>query len=272
MNEKEWLTSTNPLAMLTHIDPPGPPQASLRKLRLFVAACLRLNGLEKVAAAAEQFADDGDELALMDVWRTGRPPIAFGTVAGTRIYAADLAAIGQTGPRAHVLRCIFNPFRTVPGFTAAKFDGKTWHEPSDWLTPDVLVLAQTIYQDRAWELMPILGDAAEGAGCTDEAILRYLHGWVRCLYCLGDRPGSLCQGCGDQLVRPMATPGTGWVRHRCPADCVIPIPSTDGIYRLYESGEPGGRWVKCSTCKGTGHAPAIHCRGDWVLDLFLGKG
>lgn len=45
-----------------------------------------------------------------------------------------------------------------------------------WLTPDVLPLARGIYADRAFDRMPILADALEEAGCTQEEILSHLRG------------------------------------------------------------------------------------------------
>lgn len=45
-----------------------------------------------------------------------------------------------------------------------------------WLAPTVVNLAHMIYDDRAFDLMPILADALEEAGCTDETILG--HCWA----------------------------------------------------------------------------------------------
>lgn len=47
--------------------------------------------------------------------------------------------------------------------------GKPYH----LLTPTVKRIAQTIYDNDQWEDMPILGDALEDAGCTDEDILNH---------------------------------------------------------------------------------------------------
>ena len=61
----------------------------------------------------------------------------------------------------HLVREIFgNPFRPV-GFDPA------------WLTSDVTLLAQGIYEDRAFDRMPILADALQDAGCEDEQILAH---------------------------------------------------------------------------------------------------
>ena len=59
------------------------------------------------------------------------------------------------------LRDIFgDPFRP------ATFD------PS-WRTLNVIGLANSIYDERAFDKMPELGDALERAGCRDEAILNH---------------------------------------------------------------------------------------------------
>lgn len=60
-----------------------------------------------------------------------------------------------------LVRDIFgNPFRPVA------FD------PS-WRTSDVVALAQGIYDDRAFNRMPILADALQDAGCTNDDILTH---------------------------------------------------------------------------------------------------
>ena len=45
-----------------------------------------------------------------------------------------------------------------------------------WLNPAITALARGIYDSRAFDEMPILGDALEEAGCADEAILSHLRG------------------------------------------------------------------------------------------------
>jgi hypothetical protein len=42
-----------------------------------------------------------------------------------------------------------------------------------WLTPSVVAVAQSIYEDRRFEDMPILADALEEAGCHDADILAH---------------------------------------------------------------------------------------------------
>ncbi len=62
-----------------------------------------------------------------------------------------------------VVREIFgNPFRPVA------------FNP-DWRTSDVMLLAQGIYAERAFDRMPILADALQDAGCDSDALLDHLR-------------------------------------------------------------------------------------------------
>src|SRR5215204_5135144 len=54
-----------------------------------------------------------------------------------------------------------------------------------WRTSTVLSLAQGVYRDRAFDRMPVLADALEDAGCSEEAILAHCRRW----------PGPHARGC-----------------------------------------------------------------------------
>ena len=45
--------------------------------------------------------------------------------------------------------------------------------PPAWLTSDVVALARGIYDDRAFECMPILADALQDAGCDNPDVLHH---------------------------------------------------------------------------------------------------
>jgi hypothetical protein len=63
--------------------------------------------------------------------------------------------------QAYLFRCIFgNPFRPIT------IDPR-------WLTSTVVDLAQAIYEERAFDRMPILADALMDAGCDTEEIIAH---------------------------------------------------------------------------------------------------
>jgi hypothetical protein len=55
---------------------------------------------------------------------------------------------------------------------------------STWLTSDVLALAEGIYQEKAFDRMPILADALQDAGCDNEDVLNHCR-----------QPGEHVRGC-----------------------------------------------------------------------------
>jgi hypothetical protein len=70
------------------------------------------------------------------------------------------------------VRDIFgNPFRPIT------------LDPS-WLTATVTSLAQAIYEERAFDRLPVLADALEDAGCANAEILSHCR-----------QPGEHVRGC-----------------------------------------------------------------------------
>lgn len=77
-------------------------------------------------------------------------------------WSAD--SLTERREQTRLLRCIFgNPFRPVMA-------------DSTWRTTNVVALAQAIYEERAFDRLPVLADALEDAGCTNEAVLGHCHG------------------------------------------------------------------------------------------------
>ncbi len=71
------------------------------------------------------------------------------------------ARFAEYRTQAALVRCIFgNPFRPVT-------------RVSSWLTSSVCALARGIYDDRAFDDLPILADALEDAGCAATELLAH---------------------------------------------------------------------------------------------------
>jgi hypothetical protein len=185
-SEDEWLCCLNPQPLLSALR----GRLSDRKMRLFAAACcrriwdliLRAEARDAVQAA-EQFADAEitiEDLATIDLgWtvtssarhaaaRAAMPGnashchTAEAALAAVRAAALEYDAEDEEGEaQADLLRDIVgNPFRPVTLDTR-------------WLTSSVIDLASTIYQHRAFDLIPILADALMDASCDNDDILEH---------------------------------------------------------------------------------------------------
>jgi hypothetical protein len=213
MTEAEWLECNDPTPMLEFLR----EKASDRKLRLFAVACCRRvwhllvdERSREAVEVAERFADgaatdqeledakrnawefslhivhederffDLDQNALdaadAPAW-AAEWSVDYGSEYGgcpLRVVVATQRALGtaEGNTQADLVHCIFsNPFRAVavdPG----------------WLTPGVVEVARTIYEDRAFDRMPELADALEEAGCANADILAHCRG-----------PGPHIRGC-----------------------------------------------------------------------------
>ncbi len=185
MNERQWLSSSNPLELLDLFKPSSQHRISDRKLRLFCVACAQLYGEKHTWA---------------DEWADGHPSGRFASddpYSSAKSWCAvyPLRVSPQRLPEvAELLRDIAgNPFKvlTLPQMRKlvpiGPFEidaGTITHGFSDetycpWLTDTVKGLAEQIYQEREFSLMPILGDALEDAGCTDRFILAHCRShWI----------------------------------------------------------------------------------------------
>jgi hypothetical protein len=91
--------------------------------------------------------------------------------------AAGLAdGAGEQHEQVRLMRDITGPipFRPVPADTS-------WLQ---WKDGTVVKVAQAVYEDRAFDRLPILADALEDVGCTDADILTHCRG-----------PGPHVRGC-----------------------------------------------------------------------------
>ncbi len=216
MTEAEWLACIDPTPMLEFVC----EDATERKLRLFGVACckrmwtlLRDERSRTAIEVAERYADGmAGEKELRDAARASSDAAGLGGFAGDDSWGRDAFAAGTEGParaaawaatwrhagsielsnaaataavptwelrkqefmaQAELLRCIFGslPFRPVSIVPP-------------WLTPRVLSISKAIYDDRAFDRLPILADALEEAGCDNADILAHCR-----------NPGPHVRGC-----------------------------------------------------------------------------
>jgi hypothetical protein len=204
VTEQDWLTCTDPQPMLDFLR----GKASDRKLRLFACACCRRvwhllteERTRRAAEVAERFAEgSASDRERIDAWDNAlevaysnynpdedepRTDLAAFAVlealdinVSTALGAveASILALERTPSRAWpnegiqmrgqvplclILRDIIgNPFCPVSFDLARR-------------TPNVTAVAQTIYEQRRFEDLPILADALEEAGCACEEILEH---------------------------------------------------------------------------------------------------
>jgi hypothetical protein len=212
MTEDQWLTSTDPKAMLEFLG----PKANRRKLRWFAIGCCRLMSdnlhqylLDELDLAEEFIAGKvtRQKLSRKHYHRASRggyfveeAAVAAALAPQERIfwgagYASSKATLcrpvriiqDEKSPRyaevheaekarhGALLRCVFgNPFRPV----AVNPAWLAWNDAT------VRHLAESIHRERAFDRLPILADALEEAGCDNADILDHLRG-----------PGPHVRGC-----------------------------------------------------------------------------
>jgi hypothetical protein len=219
MTESEWMTCDDPKRLMDYLK----DIATERKARLYCCGCCRrvwqsfLDGRSRMAVeTAEQYADGQathEEMSAVGLAaerakeeaeeRCGEEESPENILASLATYAASvLACSGKMGvqfdPRfagavevvdstivcedsgipgerraqSALIRCVFgNPFRP----TSVNFV---------WLTASAVSLAQAIYDERAFERLPMLANALESAGCSNQDILGHCRG-----------PGPHARGC-----------------------------------------------------------------------------
>ncbi len=196
MSETEWLETTDVAAMLEF----ARGRMSDRKLRLFAAACCHQiwdllidersrsavtvaeayadglasrEKLDQVAADAERAVEHVEGVYLTHGEVEEEYPLVVAAQAAVYVAtgpwlprAAELAAFAFGGHTDGLTQAAI--LRDIVGYPPRPRISET-----GWLTSDVVALAGGIYQDRAFDRLPILADALEDAGCGDPSVLAH---------------------------------------------------------------------------------------------------
>ncbi len=192
MTEEEWLTGRDHKSVTDFLR----KQTSDRKLRLFGCAMCRQRshllgeGESAAIATAEQFADA--QLEVVDLViaaevfesrrsETGNLQLGAMDAIASVCLLTDLSerhglfwfgfAALHPGARSYMHDIFGHPFRPVV------------FEPR-WRSETAVALATGIYDERAFDRLPILADALEEAGCDNADVLTHCRG-----------PGPHARGC-----------------------------------------------------------------------------
>jgi hypothetical protein len=213
VTEREWEECWLHVPMLNHLR----STASPRKLRLLALAYCNVHRARilhkrmlRALDVLEQYADGLATSAEMvsaanGVWNTSSERGGIQeltkddlTLRGGLVKADDIregvawAARSAIVSRADAFDCVTRALNRVGKSVDACFlTREVFGNPCRpitfdprWLSSDVVGLSEAIYQERAFDQMPILADALMDAGCDNEDILNH---------CRSDQPH--CRGC-----------------------------------------------------------------------------
>jgi hypothetical protein len=247
MTENDWMTCADPDALLASVR----GRVSPRQLRLFACACCRripavlvddqlARAVGVIERCADGLADRRDreraraDAEAVEASASGQLRAAARAVAAswsTAEHAASAAACASPSPQreracqADLLRDVVgNPFKPMPVET-------TWLEGTGGL---VTHIARAVYEEGRYADLPILADALEEVGCTQEALLAHCRsgaGHVRGCWAL------------DTLL---GVPVVG------------DVPETGVVVKAVEPVEVQGRYVRQGSCPG--HFAVVHLR------------
>lgn len=204
MTEADWASCTNPHQMLAFLD----DVASERKLRLLACACVRqvwhlledersraaIDAVERIAdgrldrdVLPTAYAEAGDAANRLNyahphILRPVCAALAARYAAADAVIAAvrDSMTMARAAGSDAASQCLLardlfgNPFRQV-------FLQPAWLA---WNAGTVVKMARSIYDDRRFRDLPVLGDALEDAGCDYAALLAHCR-----------EPGEHALGC-----------------------------------------------------------------------------
>jgi hypothetical protein len=200
MTEEEWLASQNANPMLGSLF----GHFTCRKLRLFCLACCyekwdvfadprERRVLHVAKRMVEGEASEEECKAARDLWRAfyeenrrrGYNPFAPNflpeTVIWSNVSEADAASFADSVAYMGIFRADgFERLLQLSKFDQATFLRDIVGNPfrpvafdSRWRTADAVGLARGVYEERAFERLPLLADALMDAGCGDEQVLSH---------------------------------------------------------------------------------------------------
>jgi hypothetical protein len=112
-------------------------------------------------AGAGPLGAERDRRRLLNAAHIAYHTVGYAREGGLTVHLAEHLARQPEWPGAWLVREVAgDPFRPP------EFDPR-------WRTADVVGLARAIYDDRAFERMPILADALMDAGCEEEAVISH---------------------------------------------------------------------------------------------------
>lgn len=209
MTEEEWLVPDDPNKMSRFLDQSTrllyskkDKDYSIRKLRLFsIARCKLLwrilrksqrdaidiieQYVEKEISISEFISKIKEVEKNFELYGLDSPLFTMEIESATSKTWNEMKS-QQLKKQVEMLRCMIpNPYKPVVRDDYAKIfirvDGKTPYSDCRYpimigrydtlLTENILSVAKKIYDEKRYEDMPILGDALEDAGCTDNEML-----------------------------------------------------------------------------------------------------
>ena len=223
----------------------GPPNYG----PLFMAVAVSQNPSVAACHLARECSDSAPEVRLRaaallrEIIHPFRPPLI--DCPTCQRDPVGLGRVRAQPGKVFVPRATDRPTRTRTGewltCPSCHGSGKAVASLAGRVSPTIRSLALDVYERRAWELLPVLADALEEAGCDDAELLGHL------------RYGETCRGCSGT--------GVGGLIVTFAQESLLFEERPKSIAR---------REAPCDDCRGTGRLP--HVRGCWALDLVLGKG
>ena len=202
MTEAEWMADPDPAAMTEFVRRSG----NDRKLRLFACLCCRhvCEGIDRGATppeieVAELVAEGLEEARALEYARYRLEVRRYPSLRAANVLRAALSdnpldAADRTSSSLidfFVYRRLEQPDREGLPLDSPEWDKRVRRKlaaflreifgspfrsitmSSSWLTSDVVGVARGIYDDRAFDRLPILADALLDAGCDNEDILAH---------------------------------------------------------------------------------------------------